>query len=126
RQIMEVNFFAAAELIRAALPELQRGRTPLVVNIGSILGHRGIPHSSEYCASKFAMQGFSEALRSELRPLGIDLLVVSPGTTMTDFFDHNLQRQPTPLPSQRGVDAEAVARRTVRAIRQGCHELIVH
>lgn len=126
RRIMEVNFFAPAELIRGALPELRRGRTSLVVNVGSILGHRGIPHSSEYCASKFALQGFSESLRSELRPLGIDLLVVSPGTTMTDFFDHNLERQPTPWPPQRGVRAETVARRTVRAMRQGRHEIIVN
>jgi short-subunit dehydrogenase len=126
RRIMEVNFFAPAELIRAAIPELRRGRAPLVVNISSILGHRGIPHSSEYCASKFALQGFSESLRSELRRLGIDLLVVSPGTTMTDFFDHNLERQPTPWPPQRGVRAETVARRTVRAMRQGRHEIIVN
>ena len=43
RQIMEVNFFAAAELVREALPLLRAGRKPIVVNVGSILGHRGIP-----------------------------------------------------------------------------------
>ena len=66
RQIMEVNFFAPAEMTRAALPLLKQGRRPMIVNIGSILGHRGIPGTSEYCASKFAVQGFSESLRAEL------------------------------------------------------------
>ncbi len=61
RAIFEVNFFALVEMTRAALPHLRAGRDPLVVNIGSILGHRGIPYSSEYCASKFAVRGFSEA-----------------------------------------------------------------
>ncbi len=57
RRIMEVNYFAPAELIRSALPHLAKGDDPLVVNIGSVLGHRGVPHMSEYCASKFALRG---------------------------------------------------------------------
>ena len=65
RRIMEVNFFAPAELIREALPELERGRRPIVVNVGSILAHPAIPHAAEYCASKFALRGLSESLRAE-------------------------------------------------------------
>ena len=49
--MFEVNFFAAAEMIRTALPILRKGNRPIVVNVGSILGHRGIPHSSEYCGA---------------------------------------------------------------------------
>ena len=70
RPIMEVNFFAAVELIREALPLLREGVQPIVVNIGSILGHRGAPHKSEYSASKFALHGFSEAVRPELATAG--------------------------------------------------------
>ena len=66
RQIMEVNFFAAVELTRLAIPVLQTGRQPIIVNIGSVLGHRAVPKKSEYCASKFALHGFSDALRAEL------------------------------------------------------------
>src|SRR5262245_38003306 len=57
RPIMETNFFAPAELTREALSLLRTGRAPIIVNIGSILGHRGCPHKSEYSASKFALHG---------------------------------------------------------------------
>lgn len=125
RRIMEVNFFAAAEMIRLAIPVLHHGNHPIVVNIGSILGHRGIPHSSEYCASKFALQGLSQSLRAEFQPMGIDLLVVSPGTTETEFFDNALElhSQPPWLES-RGLPAEKVAREAVAAIASGRHEII--
>ena len=125
RTIMEVNFFAAAEMIRLALPTLQSGRRPMIVNVASILGHRGIPRMSEYCASKFALRGFSQSLRAELYRLGIDLLVVSPGTTATSFFDH-VDQDSVPWPKERGVTPEHVARRTVQAIERGKHEILVN
>jgi short-subunit dehydrogenase len=125
RRIMEVNFFAAAELIRAALPLMTQGDRPLVVNIGSILGYRAVPFNSEYCASKFALRGLSEALRAEFALLGIDVLVVSPGTTDTEFFSHLLERHgEMPWRVGRGVSPARVARATVRAIRRGRHEII--
>ena len=86
RQIMELNFFAAAETDSTGLAAAQAGATPIVVNVGSILGHRGIPRSSEYCASKFALRGLSESLRAELAPLGIDLLVGQPGHDQDRFL----------------------------------------
>ncbi len=124
RQIMEVNFFALAELTRVALPLLQAGKKPLVVNVGSILGHRALPRSSEYCASKFAVRGLTEALRVELAPLGIDVLLVSPATTETEFSDNLLERRGQPaFRAARGTAAAVVAQRTVRAMRRGQHEL---
>ena len=65
-----MNFFAPVELIREALPLLRDGYQAIVVNIGSILGERAAPHKSEYSASKFALHGFSEALRPELNREG--------------------------------------------------------
>ena len=125
RQIMEVNFFALVELTRLALPLLKAGRQPLVVNVASILGQRGIPLSSEYCASKFAVRGFSESIRAELTKNGVDVLVVSPGTTETEFFSSVIERRgPVPWAERRGQSPEAVARRTVRAMRHGRHEII--
>lgn len=125
RQIMEVNFFAAAELTRAAVPLLQKGRDPLVVNIGSILGRRGIPHNSEYCASKFALQGLSEALRAEFAPLGIDVLLVNPGTTDTEFFEHLIDKQgEIPWAQDRGVSPAYVANAAANAMERGRHEII--
>jgi NAD(P)-dependent dehydrogenase (short-subunit alcohol dehydrogenase family) len=87
RRVMEVNLFAPAEFIREALPHLRAGRTPIVVNVGSVLGHRAVPDKSEYCASKFALHGLSDALRIELGREGIDVLLVSPSTTQSEFFD---------------------------------------
>ncbi|MGQ9575108.1 MAG: SDR family oxidoreductase [Thermoguttaceae bacterium] len=125
RRIMEVNFFAPVELTRLALPMLKQASRPIVVNIGSILGHRAVPFSSEYCASKFALRGFSEALRSELARHRIDLLMVSPGSTQTEFFAHLIEKTAQPGWPQRGsVSADYVARKTVQAIRQGRAEII--
>jgi short-subunit dehydrogenase len=125
RRIMEVNFFALLDMTRLALPLLKQAAQPIVVNVSSILGHRGIPHCSEYCASKFAVQGFSESLRAELSVHGIDVLVVSPGTTETEFSANVIERTGEPSwPGHKMVSAAEVARRTVRAIRQGRHEII--
>ena len=112
-------------MTRQALPLVSRGERPLVINISSILGHRGIPYQVEYCASKFAVRGFSEALRPELKRLGIDLLVVSPGTTDSEFFEHLLENSgEMPWGRQPGVSADYVAKRVVRAIGTRKHEII--
>ncbi|MCH2184052.1 MAG: SDR family NAD(P)-dependent oxidoreductase [Mariniblastus sp.] len=125
RQIMEVNFFAAAELMREALPLLQQGRQPMVVNVGSILGHRGLPFTTDYCASKFALHGFSEAVRPELKRLGIDMLVVAPATTRTELNDRLIEKtDERPWKEPRGVSADHVARAAVRAIRRGQREIV--
>ncbi len=95
RRVMEVNFFAPAELIRSAVPLLRAGNRPMIVNISSVLGHRAIPKKSEYCASKFALHGLSDSIRTELTFCGIDVLLVSPGTTATEFFDNVLEKKGT-------------------------------
>lgn len=126
RRIMEVNFFAPAEMIRAAFPLLRQGRRPAIVNVGSVLGHRAVPRKSEYCASKFALHGFSDALRAELAPMGIHVLLVSPSTTQSEFLDHALEQPPRPpAPAMRGMPAGAVARLTIRALRRDSHEIIL-
>jgi short-subunit dehydrogenase len=119
-KIMEVNFLAVAELIRQFLPFLRRGNRPAIVNISSIVGKRGIPARSEYSASKFALQGFSEALRGELSKDGIDVLVVSPGLTRTGFSENMLeQKARLSLDHMRGMTPEKVAAATLRAIERG-------
>ena len=125
RRVMEVNFFGPAELIRQLLPLLRRGRRPMIVNVGSVLGHRAVPNKSEYCASKFALHGLTDALRSELDQWGIDVLLVSPSTTRTEFAENVLERRAhAPRPPIES-SASSVARQTVRAIRRGRHEIII-
>ena len=123
---MEVNFFAAVELTRLAIPVLQTGRQPIIVNVGSVLGHRAVPRKSEYCASKFALHGFSDALRAELVAVGIDLLLVSPSTTSSEFFDRLLQQdEANSKAGRRGMTPQQVARKIIRAMAAGRHEIIV-
>ena len=64
RQVFEINFFALAEVCRESLPLLAHGNWPTLVNIGSIVGRRGLPGRTEYSASKFAVTGFTEACAS--------------------------------------------------------------
>ncbi len=126
RQVMEVNYFALVEMTRLALPILEQGVKPIIVNVSSILGHRGVPHNSEYAASKFAVHGFSEAIRAEFTRDGIDVLIVSPGRTIeTEFFDNVIENRSEPAwPRHAGVSSALVAKQTVRAIRLGKHEII--
>jgi short-subunit dehydrogenase len=91
RQIMEVNFFAPAELIRLAVPHLQRGVRPAIVNVSSMCGRRGLPAWPEYSASKFALCGLTEALRAEMVRFDIDVLLIVPGLTRSDYFRHLLR-----------------------------------
>jgi short-subunit dehydrogenase len=123
RQIFEVNVFGLTETTRACLPLLLRGNKPAIVNIGSIAGKRGIPARSEYSASKFAVQGFSEALRAELAKDGIDVLVVSPGLTQTNFSKNMLeQKAKVQMDHLRGMSAEDAAAAILKAIERGKSE----
>jgi short-subunit dehydrogenase len=151
RAIMELNFFAATELTRIALPllnsvtprspegpaqhlksspnpksKIQNPKLlpPAIVNIGSIIGHRGLPLNSEYAASKFALRGWTESLRAELAADGIDVLLVSPGSTATEFFDHLLARRSRlPWSGSKTISPAAVAEQIVRALERGQREI---
>ena len=123
RRILEVNFFALAELTRLGIFELQKGVQPLIVNVSSIFGRRGFPRYSEYCASKFAVQGLSDAIRPELSKLGIGMLVVNPGPTETDFQENMVERAAGTPKAGRRMPAAAVARAMCRAIEHDKAEI---
>ncbi len=125
RRIMEVNFLSIADLIREALPLLRDSPLATIVNIGSVLGHCAVPRKSEYCASKFALHGFTDALRMELQPEGIDVLLVSPSTTDTEFFARATGSSAATGAGRWSMSPEAVAWHTVRAIRRGRREVIL-
>jgi short-subunit dehydrogenase len=125
RRVLEVNFFAPAEFIRQALPLLHQGKRPIIVNISSVLGHRAVPKKSEYCASKFALHGFSDALRAELVGDKIDVLLVSPSTTQTEFFDKVAGDTKKPHGRFGAKSPAYVARATIRAMQAGRHEVIL-
>jgi len=126
RQIFEVNFFGLAETIRLAVPILEKGNKPIIVNISSALGKRAFPARSEYSASKYAVQGLSDALRAEMVRYGIDLLVVSPGLTATNFPKNMLENKARyVIDHTRSMTPEQVAEATLRAIEKGKNDVVL-
>ncbi len=85
RSMFETNFWGLAEMTRAVLPGMRARRSGTIVNISSIGGFVGFPGVGYYNATKFAVNGFSEALQKELAPLGIKVLVVQPSGFRTDW-----------------------------------------
>jgi short-subunit dehydrogenase len=126
RQVMEVNFFAPAELIRLAIPILTGGRQPAVVNVSSMCGRRGMPAWSEYSASKFALCGLTEALRGELARFDIDMLLIVPGLTRSGLSRNMLRNEGRArIDFDAGMPPETVARKTLQALRYNWTETVV-
>jgi len=126
RQIMEVNFFAPVELTRCLLPALRLGSSPVICNVSSVLGHRAVPDKSEYCASKFALHGWSDSLRAELSHEGIQVTLVSPSTTRSEFFESLIDTGPDQ--STRSIGSwppRQVAEKAYRAICSRRSEVIL-
>lgn len=103
REQMEVNFFAAAELTRAVLPLMRAQRSGHILNLTSIGGLAAVGGFGPYCASKFALEGWSEALRDEVRPLGIRVTIVEPGAFRTEFAGQKNMRPEKQIDDYRPV-----------------------
>jgi len=126
RRIFEVDFFGVTELTRLALPHLHKGVNPAICVVSSVLAHRGVPRKSEYCAAKFALRGWTESLRLELKPTGIDVVTISPSTTSSEFFDSLLDSDPVEKTIKYGIQsAERVAHSILGAVKKGRRELIL-
>lgn len=87
RAVYEVNVFGTLNVQRAVLPVMRAARCGHIINISSVGGLVGGPGWGIYCSTKFALEGFSEALAQEVRPLGIWVTIVEPGYFRTDFLD---------------------------------------
>jgi short-subunit dehydrogenase len=126
RQIMEVNFFAPAELIRQAIPILVQGQQPAVVNVASMCGRRAMPAWSEYSASKYALCGLTEALRGELARFDIDVLLMVPGLTRSDFSKHFLLSEGrAKIDFHNGMPPEQVAAAIVAGLCRNTTEKVI-
>ena len=87
RELMDVNFVSQAYVARAFLPQLKQHRGGNIVFVGSESALAGSRRGSVYCASKFAMRGFAQALREECAASGVRVGIVNPGMVNTPFFD---------------------------------------
>ncbi len=101
--VFETNVFGLLRVTRAVLPHLRKQRTGHVVNISSIGGLVGLPGWGIYNATKFAVEGLSEAMAVELAPLGIGVTIVEPGPFRTDFLGGSLTAAAKVLPDYLGT-----------------------
>lgn len=129
RRMWEVNFFGAVRLALAALPHL-RQRRGAVVNISSVAGKIPLPYMGAYCATKFALNTISSAMRMELKQAGVRVVTVLPGRVATQFHIA-AYRDGQNLPGvfqrrvSQGVSPEKVARVTLNAMLRGKREVVV-
>lgn len=91
RDMFEVNVFGIQRVTRAALPEMRKKKSGLIINIGSILGRVTIPFIGLYGASKFAVEALTEGYRYELSQLGVDVVLIQPSAYPTGLYSATLQ-----------------------------------
>jgi NAD(P)-dependent dehydrogenase (short-subunit alcohol dehydrogenase family) len=94
RAQMETNFFGAVAVTKAVLPAMRERRSGAIVNVSSLGGQLSFGGFSAYSASKFALEGISEALAAEVAPFGIKVLIVEPGAFRTGFAADALKHMP--------------------------------
>ncbi len=87
----ETNFFAAVRMMQAVLPAMIEQRHGTIVNISSVLGRMGTPFNGAYVSSKFALEGISESLKTEVQPFGVRVAMVEPGLFRTNFPDNEIR-----------------------------------
>lgn len=129
RQLMEINFFGTVYATKYCLPYILQQKGSILA-ISSIAGYRGLPARSGYSASKFAMQGFMESLRTELLHTGVKVLVVCPGFTSSNIRNTALNakgnaQQENPLDESKLMSADEVAKATFKAYQQQKRTLIL-
>ncbi|MCA9216452.1 MAG: SDR family NAD(P)-dependent oxidoreductase [Planctomycetales bacterium] len=125
RRLFEVNVFAPIELVRCTLPLLRKGKTPAIVNVGSVLAHFAVPNKSEYCATKFALRGFTDSLRAEMKREGIDVISVHPNTTSSEFFDRLVEKKGKVAENPIQMPADVAARNILAAVSRGRAETVL-
>lgn len=129
RELMEVNFFGTVYCTKYALPSLLK-HNGVIVGVSSVAGYRGLPARTGYSASKFAMQGFLESLRTELLHTGTHVMWVCPGFTSSNIrntarsADGSAQKE-TPLDEKKLMSAEQCAEIILNGVAQRKRSIIM-
>lgn len=116
RAMFETNVFGLFDLTKAVLPVMREQGSGLIVNVSSVGGLRGAPGMGYYNATKFAVEGMSEALALEVKPLGIDVMIVEQGPFRTNWSGPSIKNAKTQIEA---YDATAGERRRQVAARSG-------
>lgn len=122
-RMMEVNYFGAVQAIRAVLPTMLQAGRGNIVNIGSTAGRRGDETLAGYCASKFALAGYTEALRVELFGSGLTTSLVVPGPVDTPMLENPQWEERANLLAGAVIPASWVASAVIAAIVYGLAEV---
>ena len=121
---MRTNYFGMVYCIKSFLPKMLEQNYGHIVNVASVAASFGLPGMTSYCASKFAMLGFSEGLKHELHDTNVGITVVSPIMVRTNFFDHpSFAIKPKYSPTS--LSAKTVAKAVVKASNSSRLEIIV-
>jgi len=128
RWLMEVNYFGTVNIIKAFLPGIVQRGSGAIVNFGSLASEVGVFGYTAYSGSKFALRGFTDALRMELKPLGIQVSIVLPPDTDTPQLAYENQYKPPELkyllPELGVISAEKVAQAAARGIERGRYHIL--
>lgn len=125
-RLMRVNYFGLTRVVAATLPLLRAGRRPSIVSLSSFAGKLTPPFWSAYCATKYAVQAYSNALRQELRPEGIHVGLVLPGPVESPMTDGLLRTPMYPVPfGVPVISTDVVAEAILRCVRGRRSEVTV-
>ena len=118
RQLFEVNVLALIDLTQRVLPGMLERRRGHIVNVGSIAGYVASPGETVYCATKYAVQGFTDGLRREVARRGVQVTLIAPGPIKTEFMARIRTGEPAGEPGalDYGLPPESVAKAIVRAL----------
>jgi NAD(P)-dependent dehydrogenase (short-subunit alcohol dehydrogenase family) len=103
RRQFDVNVFGAVAMMKAILPYMRHRRRGHILNVTSMGGYITLPGISYYCGSKFALEGISEVVGKEVKPLGIAVTAVAPGSFRTDWAGRSMVRTPRFIPDYDGL-----------------------
>ena len=121
---MKTNYLGMVYCIKNFLPLMLEKKSGHIVNVASVAASFGLPGIASYCASKFAMLGFSEGLKHELKNSGVGITVVSPIMVKTNFFDHpSFETMPKYSPTS--LSSKTVANAILKASNSPRLEIIV-
>jgi NAD(P)-dependent dehydrogenase (short-subunit alcohol dehydrogenase family) len=105
RKLFDVNYFGAVNMIKAVLPAMRVRGSGHIVNISSMTGLVANPPNAYYASTKFALEAVTEALATEVRPLGIKVTAIEPGAFRTDWASRSMKESSTPIADYADVAA---------------------